>query len=64
MDTGANQYIFHSMDRFASMSPITPISIKTVDGSCHLLATHQGNTVIDSFNDQGQPHSMIVERAL
>lgn len=64
LDTGADQYIFHSSERFISMSPISPISIKTADGSCHMLATHQGNAVIESYDDEGQSRSIIAEQAL
>lgn len=64
LDTGSDQFILNSRERFIDMNPITPITIKTADGSCHLQATHQGDAVIESYDDQGRPHQMIMPGSL
>lgn len=64
MDTGADQYIFHSEDRFINLTPIIPVPIKTADGNCHLRATHQGDAVVKSYDDDGNIHSIIMTDAL
>lgn len=46
------------------MTLITPIAIKTADGSYHLQGTHRGDVIIDLFDDYGQPQSMTVKGAL
>lgn len=64
LDTGADEFIFHSSERFINMVPINPISSKTADGSCHLQATHQGDAVVESFDDEGLSHKMIMPGSL
>lgn len=64
MDTGADQYIFHSKERFINMNPIVPIPIKTADGKCNLRATHRGDAIVKSFDDDGKLKSMVMNDAL
>lgn len=64
LDTGADQVILKSTEKFIDLSPIPPISIKTADGRCHLQATHRGKAVIELFDDQGGPQSMTLDGAL
>lgn len=64
MDTGADQFIFNTADRFINMAPIKPIAIKTADGNCHLQATHQGDALVESFDDDGVSHQMTMPGSL
>lgn len=64
LDTGADEFILHSAERFLNMVPIDPIGIKTADGSYHLRATHRGDAVIESFDENGRSHSMVMPDAL
>lgn len=64
LDTGADQFILHSAERFTSMVPIEPIAIKTADESCHLYATHRGDASIESFDDEGCAYTMIMPDSL
>lgn len=64
LDTGAEQFIFKSKHRFVNLAPIEPIPIKTADGKCHLTATHRGDTEIESYDDDGQKHTMTMTDAL
>lgn len=64
LDTGSDQFIFKSVKRFTSLTPIKPIAIKTADGNCHLTATHRGDAIIPSYDDDGQLHEMLMPDAL
>lgn len=45
-NTGAYHFIFHSIDLFINLCPTPPISLKTADGSCNLIARHTGDVVV------------------
>lgn len=59
-DTGADRFIFHSLEHFINLQPITHVSIKTADGSCHLTAHYAGDTLIKSLDEEGRAHSMLL----
>lgn len=63
-DTGADRFIFHSLEHFINMRPITPVSIKTADGSCHMTAHYAGDTLVKSFDENQTNHSMILPDTL
>lgn len=64
LDTGSDHFIFKLTKRFIGLKPIKPIAIKTADGNCHLTATHCGDAIIESFDDDGQAHKMTMPDAL
>lgn len=64
LNTGSDQFIFESADRFIDLKPIKPIGMKTTDGNCHSMATHRGDARIKSYNDDGQIHEMIMPDSL
>lgn len=63
-DTGANRFIFHSLERFVNLRPISPVSIKTADGSCHLIAHYAGDALVKSFDERKLSHQMILPHTL
>lgn len=64
LDTGSDQFIFESMNRFTNIKPINPVAIRTADGDCHLTATHRGDALIESYEDDGNLHEMTMPDAL
>lgn len=63
-DTGADRFIFHSINQFINLCPTPLIAIKTADGSCNLIARHTGDVVIESFNEDGNPMIMTIPETL
>lgn len=63
-DTGADRFIFHSLKRFINLRPITPVSIKTADGSCHMRANYAGDALVDLFYENRKNHSMLLPDTL
>lgn len=45
-DSGADRFIFHSIDRFINLRPIDLISIKTADGSCQMTSHYAGDAMV------------------
>lgn len=63
-DSGADRFIFHSLERFVNLRPITPVSIKTADGSCNLQSIYAGDVVVKSHDDQQCEHQMTLSDTL
>lgn len=63
-DTGADRFIFHSINSFVNLRPINPVSIKAADGSCHMTAHYSGDAIVESFSDQNTPHKMLLPDTL
>lgn len=45
-DSGADRFIFHSLERFTNLHAIKPVSIKTADRSCHMTSHYAGDAVV------------------
>lgn len=63
-DTGADRFIFHTLEQFANLRPIAPVSIKTADGSCHLTAHYAEDTVVTSQDEHNKSHQMLLPNTL
>lgn len=63
-DTGADRFIFHTLERFINLRPVSPVSIKTADGSCHLTALYSGDVIVKSYGEQGNTHQMLLPDTL
>lgn len=63
-DTGADRFIFHSLERFVNLRPISPVSIKTADGSCHLTSHYAGDVIVNSKDEDSMDHQMILPDTL
>lgn len=63
-DSGANCFIFHSLDWFVNLRPIDPVSIKIANGSCRLTSIYAGDAVVKSYDDQQFCHQMILPDTL
>lgn len=63
-DSGANYFIFHSLERFINLRPLNPVSIKTADGSCHMTSIYAGDVLVKSFDDQHVENQMMLPNTL
>lgn len=63
-DSGADRFIFHSLKQFLNLHPTPPVSIKTADGSCNLIAKHSSDVVVESFDENNKKQYMILPDTL
>lgn len=63
-DSGADRFIFHLLERFVNLKPITPVSIKTADGSCHMTSHYAGDAIVKSFDEHQTEHQMLLPNTL
>lgn len=52
------------LNEFINLRPISPVSIKTANGSCHMMAHYAGDAIVQSFNDKQLSHQMLLPHTL
>lgn len=63
-NSGADQFIFHSLERFVNLKQINQLSIKTVDRSFHMTSHYAGNVMVQSFDEHQTKHQMMLLNTL